>query len=133
MIVWFNMFLYEMCRAGYTLVNHEWCRDTEQRMHAVTTLQECCKRCIREMILHLQQMNELGHSAALLNNLFEVQVRISDEFIYGFLVSEDTIFVRFLVLEDTKVGLSWHQKALLNNIYETETEEVQWDMHEIGS
>jgi len=78
-------------------------------------------------------MNEFGHSAALLNNLFEVEVRISDEFVNGFLVSEYTIFVCFLVLEDTKVGLSWHQEALFNNIHETETEEVQWDMHKIWS
>ena len=35
------------------------------------------------------------------------------------------------MLEDTKVGLTGHQQTLLDDIDETETEEVQWDVHEI--
>ena len=83
------------------------------------------------MVLHLQQVDKLGHSAALFDDLLKVEVRIRDKLVYGLLVSKHAILVRLLMLEDTQVGLTGHQQALLDNVDETETEEVQWDVHEI--
>jgi len=36
------------------------------------------------------------------------------------------------MLEDTKVWFSWHEQTLLYNINQAETEEIKWDVHEIG-
>ena len=122
-----------MSGASDTFVNHEGCRDAEQRVHAVTALEKGGKRGVREMILHLQQVNELWHASTLLNNLLKVEVGVQDELFNGFLVSEHTVFVRFLMFEYTEVRLSWHEQALLNDVNKTETKEVQWNMHEIRS
>ena len=60
------------------------------------------------MILHLQQVDKLGHAAAFLDDLLKIEVRICDKLVYGLLVCEYAILVRLLMLEDTQVGLTWH-------------------------
>lgn len=76
-------------------------------MHSVSSLQKGSQRSIWEVVLHLQQMDQLGHFPTLLNYLFSVFVRVCHEFLYRFLVGKDTIFV--VVFEDTQVRFSWHQ------------------------
>jgi len=91
-------------------------------VHSVTTLEKCGEGSIREVILHLEQVNELRHDAALLNHCVEVKVGILNELLNRFLVGEDAVL--FVVFEDTEVGLTRHQEALLDDVNETETQEV---------
>ena len=100
-------------------------------MHAVTALKECGKRGVREVVLHLQQVNQLWHVAALFNDLFEVEIRVCDEFVNRFLVSENTILISFTVLKHAQVRLAWHEQTLLDDVDQTEAEEVEWNMHEV--
>ena len=100
MIVWLNMFLYEVGRACHAFVDHKWRRYAEERMHAVTTLEQRGERRVREVILHLQQVDKLWHPATLFHDLLKVEVRIGDEFVNGFLVRENAILVRLLMLKD---------------------------------
>ena len=98
-------------------------------MHAVAALEERGERGIREMVLHFQKMNQLGHYAALLNNGVKVVVGVLDELLNCLLVSEHTVL--FVVLEHTQVGLARHEQALLHDVHETEAEEVEWNVHEV--
>lgn len=101
-------------------------------MHTIAALEEGSERRIWEVVLHLEQVDEFGHSTALLDDLIKVEVRVGDELVNCFLVSKDTILVRLTVFEHTKVGLSGHQEPLLNDIHQTEAKEVQRDVHEVG-
>ena len=83
------------------------------------------------MILHLEQVNQLRHTTALLYDLLEVEIRVANEFVDGFLIGEHTVLVGLAVLEHTKVGLSRHEESLLNDVDKTEAEEVQRDVHEV--
>ena len=57
MIIRLNIFLNKVSRAVITFVDHQWSRYGEQGMHPVTTLQESSKGSIREVILHLEQVD----------------------------------------------------------------------------
>ena len=57
MIIRLNIFLNKVSRAVITFVDHQWSRYGEQGMHTVTTLQESSKGSIREVILHLEQVD----------------------------------------------------------------------------
>ena len=81
------------------------------------------------MLLHFEEMDELGHSAALLHNILQVHVGVSNELVDCLQISKDTVL--FVVLEDSKVWFTWHEEAMLYDIDQTETEEVQWDVHEL--
>ena len=100
-------------------------------MHAVSTLEKSSEGGVWEVVLHFEKMDEFGHSAAFFNHLFEIEVRVLNELVDCFLVSEDTILVRFRVLKHTKVGFTRHQKSLLDNVDKTESEEVERNVHEI--
>ena len=129
-VVRLNVFLNKVGRRLKALVNHEWRRDAEQWMHAIASLQQRSKRRIREVILHLEQVDHFGHAAALLDNLLEIEVWIGNELFDGLLVSEHTVLVRLTVLKHAQVGLTGHQQALLHDVDQTETEEVKRDVHE---
>ena len=88
-------------------------------MHAVTALQESSQRSIREVVLHLQQMDQLRHVSAFLHDVVGVLLGVGHELLDGFLVSEDTVLVA--VFEHTEVRLSGHEQAVLNNIYKAES------------
>lgn len=75
-------------------------------------------------------MDKLWHSSALDNYLIEVPVRVINELVYTLLICEHTIFL--VVFENTKIWLSRHEKTLLNDVDEAETQEVERNMHEIG-
>lgn len=45
------------------------------------------------MVLHLEQMDELGHLPALLDNLVSVLVRVGHEFLDRLLVSKHAVLV----------------------------------------
>jgi len=82
------------------------------------------------VILHLQQMNQLWLATAALYDLVEIRLWLRDELFDAILVGKDAIFL--VILEDTKVGLSWHEKSVvLYDVNETETKEVKWDVHEV--
>ena len=87
-------------------------------MHSIFTLQQCCQRGLLELILHLEKMNKLRHSSTLNDNLIEIFVWVTDELVNGLLICKHTILL--VVLEYTKVRLSWHQKSLLNDIDKAE-------------
>jgi len=70
-------------------------------VHAVTALEESGERSVWEVILHLEQMDKLGHTAALLDDLLQVEVRVADELVDCFLVGEDTVLISLTVLEHT--------------------------------
>ena len=101
-------------------------------MHAIATLEKRGERSIWEVVLHLQQMDQFWHSAAFFDDLFEVDVGVADKLVNRFLISKDTVLIRLLVLEHTKVGFTGHQEALLNDVNEAEAKEIQWNVHEIG-
>ena len=109
MVVGLNVFLNEVKWAFNSLINHQRCRDAEQRVHAIATLKKGCKRSVWEMVLHLKEMDQLRHAAALLYDLLKIEVRVLDEFVDCFLVGKHTVFVCLTVLEHTEIWLSWHQ------------------------
>jgi hypothetical protein len=75
-------------------------------------------------------MNQLWLATAALNDFVEIGLWLRDELFDAVLVSKDAIFL--VILEDTKVGLSWHEKSVvLYDVNETETKEVKWDVHEV--
>lgn len=76
-------------------------------------------------------MNELWHDAALFNNLFEEEVRVRDEFVDRFLISENAILVRLTMLEHAQIWLTGHKQALLDDVNEAEAEEIQRDVHKV--
>ena len=45
------------------------------------------------------------------------------------MVGEYTVFL--IILKNSKVWFSWHQKAFLDNVDETESQEVERDVHEV--
>lgn len=100
-------------------------------MHTVTALEECGKRCVWEVVLHLKQMDQLWHLPALFNDIVQVLVRLGDELLNRLEISKDTVLV--VVLEDSKIRLAWHQQTLLNDVDEAETKEVKWNVHEVRS
>ena len=83
------------------------------------------------MVLHFEEMDKFGHAATLFNDLFQVEVRVGDEFVNCFLVGENAILVRLTVLENTEVWLSRHEQTLLNNVDEAKSEEIERNMHEV--
>lgn len=101
-------------------------------MHAISALEKGSKGRIWEVVLHLEQVDKLWHASTLLNDLFKVEVWVLDEFVDGFLISEDTILVRLTVLKDTQVGLAGHQQTLLDDVHEAEAQEIQGNVHEVG-
>lgn len=100
-------------------------------MHAVFALEQSGERCVWEVVLHLEQMDQFRHSTTLVDYLLQVVVWIGDELVNGVLVSEDTIFL--IVFENTKIRLSRHQETLFHDIDEAESQEVERYMHEIWS
>lgn len=72
------------------------------------------------MVLHLEQVDELGHPTALLDDLLQVEVGVGDEFVDSLLVGEDAVLIRVVVLEHTQVRLSWHQKAVFYDVDQAE-------------
>jgi len=66
---------------------------------------------------------------AFFNNSVKVVVRVLNEFFDCFLVGKYTVLL--VVLKNTEVGLTWHQKSLLYNMNQAETEEVKWNVHEV--
>lgn len=130
MIIRLNIFLNKVSRAVITFVNHQWSRYGKQGMHTVTTLQESGKGSIREVILHLEQVDQFGHDAALLNHGVEVVVGVLNKFLDRLLVSKYTVLL--VIFKHTEVGFTGHQKSLLNNVYKTESKEVQRNVHEVG-
>jgi hypothetical protein len=75
-------------------------------------------------------MNQLRLATAALYDLVEIRLWLRDELFDAILVGKDAIFL--VILEDTKVGLSWHEKSVvLYDVNETETKEVKWDVHEV--
>ena len=84
------------------------------------------------MILHLQEMDQLWLATAALYDLVEVRLWLRDELLDAVLISKDAIFL--VILEDTKVGLAWHEEAMvLHDVDKAETKEVKWDVHEVRS
>ena len=82
------------------------------------------------MILHLQEMDQLWFATAALYDLIEIRLWLRDELLDAVLISKHAIFL--VILEDTKVGLAWHEEAMmLHDVDETETKEVKWDVHEV--
>lgn len=67
-IVRLDVLINEMCWSLHALINHEWGRDREERMHTVFTLEESSERGFREVILHLKQMDQLWLPSAALYN-----------------------------------------------------------------
>lgn len=98
-------------------------------MHSVLTLQESGQGGIREVVLHLEQVNQLRHPSALLHNRVEVLVRVSYELLNRIVVSKDTVL--FGEFEHSKVRLTRHQQPFLYDVDQTEAEEVQWNVHEV--
>lgn len=82
------------------------------------------------MVLHFEQVNQFGHFAALLDDLFNVLSRLCDELLDGLLVCKHAVLV--VVLEDSEVGLSRHEQAVFDDVDEAESEEVEGNMHEVG-
>ena len=76
-------------------------------MHSIFALEQGGERGVWEMVLHLQQMDQLWHPTALLNNMLQIFVWITDELVDGLLVREDAIL--FVIFEHTEVWLSGHQ------------------------
>ena len=82
------------------------------------------------MILHLQEMDQLWFATAALYDLIEVRLWLRNELLDAVLISKDAIFL--VILEDTKVGLAWHEEAVvLHDVNETETKEVKRNVHEV--
>ena len=59
------------------------------------------------MILHLEEVDELGLASAAFYDIMEVLLWLLDEFFDAQLISKHTVLL--VVLKDTKVRLSWHQ------------------------
>lgn len=76
-------------------------------------------------------MDQLWHLSALLNYLIEVTCWLLDKLLDSLLISEHTVLVIDCKFIHTQVRLSRHQQAVLNNVHQAETKEVQWDVHEI--
>ena len=83
------------------------------------------------MFLHLKQVDQLWHASALLDDLLKVHVWVRDELLNSLLVGKHTVLL--IELEDSQVWLAWHQQSMLDNVDQTETKEVQWNMHELWS
>lgn len=76
-------------------------------------------------------MNHLRHPSALVNDLLEVVIWVVDKLVDRLLISEHAIF--FVIFEDTKVGLTWHQKAFFNYVHKAKTKKIKRNMHKIRS
>ena len=99
-------------------------------MHAVLALKESGKRGLREVVLHLEQVDQLRLATAPLNHFVQILLWLLDELVDTHFICEYAIFL--CVLEDTEIGFTWHKQAiLLNNVDETEAKEVERDVHEI--
>jgi hypothetical protein len=118
-IIWLNVFVDEVNWSFDTLINHQRSTYGEKRMHSIFALEKGSERGIREVVLHFQQVNELRHSAALLDDMLEILVWVTNELVNGLLVCEHTVFL--VIFEHSKVGLSRHQKTLLNDVNQAET------------
>jgi hypothetical protein len=70
-------------------------------VHAVAALKKSGERGVWEMVLHLEQMDKLWHTATLLYDLLQVEVGVADELVNCFLVGEDAVLIRLTVLEHT--------------------------------
>ncbi len=82
------------------------------------------------MVLHLQQVDQLGLATATLHHLVQVLLRLLDELVDGVLIGEDAVLL--CVLEDSQVGLSGHQQpVVLDDVDEAEAQEVKRDVHEV--
>ena len=101
-------------------------------MHAIAALEQGGERSIREMVLHLEQVNQLGHLSALLNDLIKIVSRVVSEFLNCFLIGKHAVLLVDSVLVHTQIGLTRHKQTIFHNINETETQEVKWNMHEVG-
>lgn len=102
-------------------------------MHTVTTLKKSSEGSIREMILHLEQMDKLGHLTAFLYNLIKEVSRVVREFLNGLLVSENAVLFVHSEFVHTKVRFTRHQKAILDNVNKAEAKEIKRNMHEVRS
>ena len=130
-VVGLDVLLDEVSGGLHALVHHERSGDREEGMHAVLALEECGEGGLWEVILHLEQVDELGLATAPLDDLVQVLLWLLDELVDAHFVSEHAILLS--VLEDTEVGFSRHEEAiLLNNVDKAEAEEVERDMHEVG-
>jgi hypothetical protein len=77
-------------------------------------------------------MDKLWLATAALYDLVEVRLWLRDELLDAVLISKDAIFL--VILEDTEVGLAWHEKTMvLHDVNKTETKEVKRDVHEVRS
>lgn len=80
--------------------------------------------------MHLKEMDQLWLATAAFYDLVEVRLWLRDELFDAVLVGKDAIFL--VILEDTKVGLAWHEEAVvLHDVNEAETKEIKWDVHEV--
>jgi hypothetical protein len=77
-------------------------------------------------------MNQFWLSSATFYYFIEILFWLTNELFNTLFISKDAIF--FSVLKHTKVWLSRHQQTLvLNDVDETETQEIKRDVHEIRS
>jgi hypothetical protein len=84
------------------------------------------------VILHLQEMDQLWLTTAALYDLVEVRLWLRDKLFDAVLVGKHAIFL--VILEDTEVGLSWHEEPMvLHDVDKAETKEVKRDVHEVRS
>jgi hypothetical protein len=75
-------------------------------------------------------VNQLRLPAATLYHLVQILLWLLDELVDTHFIREHTILL--CVLEDTEIGFTWHEQAiLLNNVDETEAKEVERDVHEV--
>jgi hypothetical protein len=75
-------------------------------------------------------MDQLWLATAALYDLVKIGLWLRDELFDAVLVGKYAIFL--VIFEDTKVGLSWHEKSVvLHDVNETETKEVKRDVHEV--
>lgn len=99
-------------------------------MHAVSALEQRSQGRIWEVVLHFKQMDQLWHHSALFDYFLQVLVGLCDKLFDGLKVSEDTVLV--FVLENSEVRLARHQETLFNDVDQTEAQEIEGNVHEVG-
>ncbi len=98
-VVRFDVLLYEMRGRFHALVDHKRGGNRKQRVHTVLALKQSCQRGLREVILHLEQVDQLRLPATPLNHFIQVLLWLLDELVNAHLVCKYTILLG--VLEDT--------------------------------